>query len=483
MSVDSMKRAIAKTQSRLKFGACALTIALLPQLVFAAKMRAQCYLLDKEHQSVHGVDIHHPYEIASVSKIFTSFWALSALGANYRFPTKIYVRPVGKGVVDMHIEGGWDPYFNRDQFQYLITQLNALNITHIAHLTFDENFKFTIDSRGVINHNIPLGHYQLNDPTPQQEKENLQYFARSIRTGYAKVRKEAKALRGMDLPATITMQIDSIDIRSWTDFERDFDFLDNSRKMVLQSIPLYQILKEMNRNSNNYVANLIFQSLGGAAEFARFAGEALKIPSSEVRFVNGSGDSLETEGGKKAYNRASCDAVVRMIANFRTVLRQQNLELENVMALAGEDASAHEKSTVSNIYGSEATADALIAKTGTVDPAVSLAGMASTEEGDVYFGIIYGTNGRKSDWASARTKIRQDVIEIFKKFRHKKAIKYDAAGFLAFDSESRLRELNPSKADLGNEQMAMASRKLRYFVTPDEPVDIIYSEVKPGRLP
>ena len=241
----------------------------------------------------------------------------------------------------------------------------------------------------MTNRNVPIGHYQLDDPTPQRVLANLKYFARAPSTGYPALRVQAKKIQAMTLPATLKMKIGTISVMSKADFKKETDFIEDSRQMILLSIPLQQILKEMNRNSNNYAANLLFESLGGADQFQKFITRTLKTQTTEVHFVNGSGDRLDLAKGKAAYNRASCDAIVRTIAAFRESLQRQKIELENVMALAGEDPSAHERSTVSNIYGNETTTDALIAKTGTVNPSVTLAGMASTEEGDVYFGIIY----------------------------------------------------------------------------------------------
>jgi D-alanyl-D-alanine carboxypeptidase/D-alanyl-D-alanine-endopeptidase (penicillin-binding protein 4) len=438
-----------KTQKAwIRFGVCALAISLSANIAWGAKMRAKCYLLDKDEQTVEGVDIHRAYEIASVSKIFTSYWATAVRGVDYRFKTKIDVTPVSEGVVNLHIEGGWDPYFNRDEMQYLLAQLSAMNVRRINELSFDENFKFMIDSRGVIHSSVPIGHYQLEDPTPARVEQNLKNFvATGITSGYAALRVKAKSISQIALPATLKIRIGSVRYLSNADFQlqqQQAGVIQGSRQLEMLSIPLNQILKEMNRNSNNYVANLVFQSMGGAAEFKKFAMRTLETDPMEIQFVNGSGDRLDLPNGKSTYNKASCDAIVKTIAQFRATLKEQHSQLEQIMALAGEDASTREASTVSRMYGSEATTDALIAKTGTVNPAVTLAGMASTEDGDVYFGIVYGTNGRKSDWSAARLKIRKDVIALFQKFGNKKEIDYDASQFLTFDKDSHLRDITSS---------------------------------------
>src|SRR5437868_7576220 len=54
-------------------------------------MNSMCYLEDKQGAKVEGTNPQNMYEIASVSKIVTSFWALSKLGPEYSFTTRIFV--------------------------------------------------------------------------------------------------------------------------------------------------------------------------------------------------------------------------------------------------------------------------------------------------------------------------------------------------------------------------------------------------------
>jgi hypothetical protein len=88
----------------------------------------------------------------------------------------------------------------------------------------------------------------------------------------------------------------------------------------------------------------------------------------------------------------------------------------------------------------------MVAKTGTVDPAVALAGMISTDKGDIYFGILYQTNG-PGDWNRGRDAIRNQVVALMAKFGGKDRINgYHSAGFLPFDSSSKLVRISDQPA-------------------------------------
>ena len=111
--------------------------------------RATCYVMDQAGAKVEGQNIDKLVEIASVSKIFTAYWALKMLGPNYRFQTLVIIKPVENDneSFDVHLRGGYDPLFNAWQMQYLIAELNRLSVKKIRTLSFDERFKFHMSAR------------------------------------------------------------------------------------------------------------------------------------------------------------------------------------------------------------------------------------------------------------------------------------------------------------------------------------------------
>ncbi|RYZ85879.1 MAG: hypothetical protein EOP06_15560, partial [Proteobacteria bacterium] len=121
---------------------CALFISLVASRSLGkSALNAMCYLEEKPGSAVQGTNMDSMYEIASVSKIVTSYWALSTLGPDYRFVTQVYVDQASAGTVDVHIEGGADPYFGREMTHFLFSELQRLGVKKIRDLTFDQNFK------------------------------------------------------------------------------------------------------------------------------------------------------------------------------------------------------------------------------------------------------------------------------------------------------------------------------------------------------
>ena len=81
--------------------------------------------------------------------------------------------------------------------------------------------------------------------------------------------------------------------------------------------------------------------------------------------------------------------------------------------------------------------NSMVAKTGTVDPAITLAGLLSTQEGDVYFGILMETQS-PADWSSARDRVRSRVMDLLDQFGGRRSFSYAKAAFLPFDASSSL---------------------------------------------
>ena len=103
-----------------------------------------------------------------------------------------------------------------------------------------------------------------------------------------------------------------------------------------------------------------------------------------------------------------------------------------MLAVAGRDATG-ETSSVSDLYASEFTSGALIAKTGTIRPTIALAGLASSKEGDIYFAILYGIDGSAADRTRARSLIRSQVNQTFANSGGKNEINYTYEKFISFD--------------------------------------------------
>jgi D-alanyl-D-alanine carboxypeptidase len=411
-----------------------LLSTLFATATLASEMRAGCYLQDGQGKELEGVNVEKRYEIASVSKVMTTFWAVKQIGLKGRYTTTLYIKKLANDFYDVHIVGSRDPYTGMEMFQFLVGQLNGLGIKKIRNMTYDENFKFILDVRAS---STAQGHFTLTSPSAERVMREMRTAVTNLSSGYGNIATRAKVIHNLTLPSAISLRVADIHLLE----KKDFDPKNYDSAYLYRSAPLHAIVKEMNRNSNNHAANQIFESLGGAEKFQAFIKAELGLEEKDIRFINGSGDRHDLPDGKSMYNEATCHAVVRVVQALQQEMRKSGLSLANVMAVAGEDPSESEKSTVSALYDNDETHKALIAKTGTVNPSVTLAGMISTEEGDIYFGYIYGTNGTVADWRDGRNKIRTQVVKLFNRFGGRSSIDFKAIRFLPFDGESKLKKL------------------------------------------
>ncbi len=408
-----------------------LVFSLIAPAVFAVKMGSKCFLLDKEGAQIEGIGLNEKYEIASVSKVMVSYWAVKKVGAGGRYKSTVYVHQVDRNLADVHIEGSKEPYTGHQMLQFLVGELNRQGIRKIRTLSFDENFKYKTDVRTDSLDKRFRDH--LDSPTSSESISYLRNSLRNIHSNYASLKQLAKSVHGMNLPSLLSLTVQDFKFQT----KDHFDQQSFEKAYVYRSAPLQVLLKEMNRNSNNYVANKIFESLGGADEFARFMKEELSLGQDSIEFVNGSGDRYEPSSEK--YNKASCNAVVITVRALHHELHSQGKKIQDILAVAGGD-SRDGLSTLTKGYSTSNTEQVLVAKTGTVGPGVSLAGVMSTEEGDYFFGMITRTSNSAAEWHQAHGMIRTELSNFLRK--HKRdPVNYHAKSFLPFDSQSTLKEV------------------------------------------
>lgn len=419
--------------------------------VATAGVRSSCYVMDKEGAKVQGVNLQTMYEIASVSKVFTAYWAVKKLGVNYRYETKFHVTPVDNDTVDIHIEGGMDPLFNAWQMQYVISELNKLNIKKVRTLSFDENFAFMMATR--TGHAVH-GNITPRDPNPAEVKEQLDIYKGQIHFAYENFRNRLDETVEISLPEKLNFSIENVEHVK----KADYKAVDTTVSYSTKSLPLHRLLKEMNRTSNNWAANTIFEQLGGAEKFGPFLEKELSLTSKQVSFVNGSGDSFRTAADQpKKYNKATCGAVLAVTAALSEETEKQKMALSDVMAVAGEERDlgyeSDERGTVAGGYSRPETTNALIAKTGTVDPSVALAGAIETQDGRIYFGYIY-TRG-------SRNQLRLDLIKLIKNHKGKESIEGLAKlkMFSMIDSKAQLVRVNKAPAAPAEAKVTISSAK------------------------
>lgn len=420
---------VAFQANKILPGAMFVGAFFLASFAGAQTLRSSCYLVQDGKSQLSGTQLNKRLEIASVSKIMTAHWAFTKYGPNHRFETRFVIREAKPQSFDVHIMGGYDPYFSRFQFQYLAAELNRLGIQKIEKLSFDSKFKYLDATRSS---GVAAGFYTIFDPTPGRVAQNLKLTLNTLTAGYDLVVAKAKRYQNVSMPEQINLSVGNIEYQ-----EGVFELQSTDRIYSLKSAELVKIAKEFNRNSNNYATNVIFEGLGGEAEYAKFIQERLQLTQDDIRFVNGSGDRRDYEGAPSKYNEATCQAVIHVLMDLKNVLEHSGYKLWDVLAVAGADPDG-EESSVGRIYTNQITDHSLIAKTGTVNPSISLAGMVTTSNGDVLFHIVYTGSPARNGQRKSRDSIRKDVIKLIQGNGGKKPIETQTEYFMPFDEESQL---------------------------------------------
>ena len=271
--------------------------------------------------------------------------------------------------------------------------------------------------------------------------KDLRKDTTNINDGLTALNAKALALENLVLPAELAISIGDIHYLPQAAFRPT----PQTVAYYLYSTELYRNLKEMNRNSNNFVAEKIFKKLSENEDYLDFIVKRLGISVDEINIQNGSGYPIYIDN-QKFYNQASCAAVVEMLDDLRQSLRADGLDCKDIMPVAGKDTAADGDSTVTQIYGSELTSGTLIGKTGSVLDTIALAGMVSTENENVFFQTSFHVDESPEDRALAYSKIRFWLAnELLKNKKKSDLDKYQPKAFMAFDGGSKLQRIIPLK--------------------------------------
>jgi serine-type D-Ala-D-Ala carboxypeptidase/endopeptidase (penicillin-binding protein 4) len=296
-----------------------------------------------------------PLPAASLTKVATSLAAFKAWGPNHQFETLVSTTgSLVNGVVegDLVITGSGDPMFVGEEAIALGNTLNKMGIKQV---------KGNLIITGAFAMN-----FQRNPALAGQllkQALNHKTWSRSVVFQYSVMPK------GTPKPQ-ITIAGD-IKIHA----QRKV-----GKTLLVRhlSLPLQKLIKEMNVFSNNDIAEMLAESVGGADVVSATAAQLARVPNSEILLINGSG--LGTE------NRISPRAVSAMFMALQREASSYQLSLADLFPTSGLD----HRGTIHSRKMPKAT----VMKTGTLNSVSALAGAIPTRDrGLVWFTIINrGTN-------------------------------------------------------------------------------------------
>ncbi len=218
-----------------------------------------------------------PVSAASLTKIATSLAALDKWDINHRFETRLYaLGTVANGVLqgDLLIEGGGDPLF---VWEEAIAVGNALNQLGIREVTGDL----------IITGNFAMNF--KNDPLIAgalfKQAVNSEDWSGLIKKAYEELPPDTAR------PEVVIKG----DIKIQPGAPTDAPVL-----LRHQSLTLGQLLKQMNIYSNNDMAEMLAEEVGGASVVVDRVSALAKIPPGEIQLKNGSGLAVENRISPRA---------------------------------------------------------------------------------------------------------------------------------------------------------------------------------------
>ncbi len=394
----------------------------------AQTLQSFCYSDPKDFKVVNGLNIDKKYPIASVSKLVTSYWAISTKGPNFKYQTLVHVTPADDGEFDVHFQGSRDPYFGQEKLHYVISNLNQKGVKKVRKLTFDENFIYLRDldiERDPLKEKtgFPWKNYYVSQVGAMRTLAELK---KGLTDTYSSSLKHLETSRIKLLPKVsfTAKQINFVN-------SNDFSSTRVTKAFGVRSSPMYQLLKEMNRNSNNFAAVEIFKTLGGREKFAIFIKQQLGLGKDSIDFHEGSGNRVANE---PIYNQATCRALLVIFKDLSVIAQKYALDIDDIVSVMGEDGLVDRGYP----YINDSNAGAGIAKTGTSAAAMTLGGMLNTKPNRMYF--MYNVNPTKFTAAkkrASRAMIGEEVRKLSKQFAQSLSLlEYKKVSFVSFDSTS-----------------------------------------------
>ncbi len=302
-----------------------------------------------------------PVPAASLTKTATSLAALTTWGLDKRFDTIIGVRgKVSEGVLtgDLVIQGGGDPLFVWEEAIALAQSLNKFGISKVT------------------GNLIVEGKFHMNYKSdPQAAGELLKQALTGINLPPALLNTDFKDVNFVKLPTAPRENAQKLPQVS-IDGKVLVNIAPTSPIVPLikhQSLPLIEIVRQMNIYSNNEIAQMLTDSIGGAEQVMKIAATTAKFPPAEIQLINGSGLGVQ--------NRLSPRAVSQIFRTLQQQIQPANLTLADLFPVAGVEQLGTLKDRRLPI--------GTTIKTGTLNEVSALSGVMPTRDrGLVWFTII-----------------------------------------------------------------------------------------------
>ncbi len=292
-----------------------------------------------------------PLPAASLTKIATTLAALRQFDLDHRFSTQFFRRgEINNGVLegDLLVVGDMDPLFVWEEAIPIANQLADLGLQQVTgDLIIVGDFFMNFEEDSVLSGEL------------LKQALNTRLWA-----------GEAEAQYRTLPPGTPRPQLEIAgQVRRLQEPPSQLEFL-----LAHQSQPLPRILKLMNRYSNNAIAHMLANAMGGAEAVRETVIAATGVPPQEIQLINGSGLGRE--------NQISPRTVIEMYQAIQRELAPQGLTLADVVAVAGEPEG---------ILTVRPLPPYAVLKSGSLNAVSTLSGALPTQDkGIVWFAFLHG---------------------------------------------------------------------------------------------
>ncbi|GAB4214018.1 MAG: D-alanyl-D-alanine carboxypeptidase [Synechococcales cyanobacterium] len=303
--------------------------------------------LQTNQEALAAVQGTTPLSAASVTKMATTLVALQTWGPDHRFVTAVGQRgSLSNGILqgDLIIQGTGDPFFVWEDAFALGNALNQLGIRQVT-------------GNLVVNNAFYMNF--LRDPARSggllRQGLNGSLWTTEARSQFQTLPPGTPApqvvIQGQVVVGTATPD-------RWL--------------IRHQSYPVAELLKRMNLWSNNVMADMLADLLGGGAVLSQQAAAATGVTPAEMQLINGSGLGVA--------NRISPRAAANLFIATQQLLATYQMTLGDVVAIIGSDPGVLEKRLLPPLA---------LAKSGTLNAVSTLAGVLPTEnQGLIWFAIM-----------------------------------------------------------------------------------------------
>lgn len=296
-----------------------------------------------------------PLPAASLTKIATSLTALKTFGPDHQFQTLVSATgPLQNGVLqgDLVITSGGDPLFIWEEAISVGNSLNKMGIKRVTgNLVINGNFAMNFQREPLL--------------AGQMLKQGLNSATWSRAASF----QHLLMPKGTPKPQVVIAGGVKLGTQNLVP-------LQNQQQTLLlrhYSLPLKQIIKEMNVFSNNEMAEMLADAVGGYQVVQSTSAKLARVPQSEIQLINGSGLGQE--------NRISPRAACAMLMAIQREALAHQLTLADLFPTSGFD----KRGTMNARHLPIAT----VMKTGTLRDVSALAGVVPTRDrGLVWFAII-----------------------------------------------------------------------------------------------